>query len=88
MQWRRVRTINATEEYQLAAAAFAEEKWYDWIVEIFKRPSPEKLAFREYEEARRSLLQCQRMRDYYHNMVKFETQRIKRLRELLDVEKE
>lgn len=81
-QWRRVRTLS--EEIQMTRSPITEQHWYDWITEIFKKPSAEKLAYREYEEARRNLLQSQRMRDYYESMVKFETQRIKRLRKILD----
>lgn len=88
VQWRRVRTVSDAEEYQLIRAPFANENWYDWIIELFRKPQAEKLAYREYEEARRNLLQCQRMRDYYDNMVRFETQRIKRLREMLEVHAE
>ena len=69
-------------------APFVRQNWYDWIVEFFKQPDAEKLAYREYEEARRSLLQCQRMRDYYDNMVKFESQRIRRLRKMLHIDGE
>lgn len=85
VQWRRVRTVSDSEEYQLIRAPFTTENWYDWLVEMFRKPNAETLAYREYEEARRNLLQCQRMRDYYDNMVRFETQRIKRLREMLEV---
>ena len=85
VHWRRVRTVSDAEEYQLVRAPFATEHWYDWLIEMFRKPDAEKLAYREYEEARRSLLQCQRMRDYYDNMCRFETQRIKRLREMLDL---
>jgi hypothetical protein len=88
VQWKRTRTISATEEYEMVPASLREEHWYDWIVEIFKKPSAEKLAYREYEESRRNLLQCQRMRDYYDNMVKFEAQRIKRLRKILEIDEE
>lgn len=88
VQWRRVRTISDTEEYQLTRAPFAEEHWYDWLLEFFRKPQAEKLAYREYEEARRSLLQCQRMRDYYDNMCRFETKRIARLREMLQINEE
>ncbi len=88
VQWKRTRTISATEQYEMVPAPFAEEHWYDWIVEIFRKPSAEKLAYREYEESRRNLLQCQRMRDYYENMVKFEAQRIKRLRKVLEIDEE
>lgn len=86
MQWRRIRTVSDSEEYQIISRPEIEEHWYDWIVELFKRPSPEKLGYRELEDARRNLLECQRLREYYENMVRFETQRIKRLRKLLDVE--
>lgn len=86
VQWRRVRTVSDSEEYQFLHVPPIQERWYDWIVEIFKKPDAEKLAYREYEEARRTLLQCQRMRDYYENMVKFESQRIRRLRKILQID--
>ncbi len=60
----------------------------DWVKEMFRKPPAEKLACRELEEARRSLLQCQRMRDYYDNMCRFETKRIVRLREMLQIDEE
>ncbi len=88
VQWRRVRTVSDSEEYQLIPAPFVKQNWYDWIVELFKQPDADKLAYREYEEARRSLLQCQKMRDYYDNMVKFESQRIRRLRKMLHTDGE
>ncbi len=88
MQWRRVRTISDAEEYQLTRAPFADEGWLDWMKELFRKPPAEKLACRELEEARRSLLQCQRMRDYYDNMCRFETKRIVRLREMLQIDEE
>jgi len=61
-------------------------RWYDWFSELFCKPASEKIAYREYEESRRNLLQCQRQREYYENMCKFENQRIKRLRKLLHLE--
>ena len=85
MQWRRVRSYNDSEEYQLIQPPFAAQPWYGWFVEMFRKPSAETLAWREYEESRRTLLQCQRLRDYYENMCRFETQRIKRLREMLGI---
>lgn len=86
VQWRRVRTVSDSEEYQVISRPEVEEHWYDWIVELFKKPSPEKLCHRELEDARRNLLECQRLREYYENMVRFETKRIRRLRKMLDVE--
>lgn len=59
---------------------------FDWIFDMFRKPTAEALAVREYEESRRNLLQCERMRDYYDNMVRFESQRVKRLRELLQLD--
>lgn len=81
MQWRRIRTVSDVEEHQLI-------RWFDWLKEFFRKPAAEKLAYREFEEARRSLLQCQRMRDYYDNMCRFETKRIVRLREMLQINEE
>lgn len=88
MQWRRIRTVSDVEEHQLIRAPFTEEGWFDWLKEFFRKPAAEKLAYREFEEARRSLLQCQRMRDYYDNMCRFETKRIVRLREMLQINEE
>lgn len=88
VHWRRVRTVSDSEEYQLMPSTLVKQHWYDWIVELFKQPGAEKLAYREYEEARRSLLQCQKMRDYYDNMVKFESQRIRRLQKMLRIDGE
>jgi hypothetical protein len=82
-QWRRVRTLS--EEIEFTRPPEAQQRWYDWITDIFKKPSAEKLAYREYEDSRRNLLQSQRMRDYYESMVRFEAQRIKRLRKVLGV---
>ena len=54
-----------------------------WLIELFRKPSAEVLAQREYEDAQRSLLECQRMRDYYDNMVNFQQTRITALRKML-----
>lgn len=50
-----------------------------WLIELFRKPSAEVLAQREYEDAQRSLLECQRMRDYYDSMVAFQITRSKSL---------
>ena len=89
VQWRRVRTYSDSEEYRLVQMPAAlKSRWYDWIVELFKDPDADKLAYREYEETRRMLLQCQRMRDYYENMLKFQNQRLQRLRKTLHIDEE
>jgi len=54
-----------------------------WVVELFRKPSAEVLAQREYEDAQRSLLECQRMRDYYDNMVNFQKTRLASLQKML-----
>lgn len=58
----------------------------NWFVSLFKVLPVEEVARREYENARRNLLQCQSMQEYYENMVRFETQRIERLRAMLHKE--
>lgn len=56
------------------------------IIELFRKPSAESLAQREYEDARRNLLECQRLRDYYENMVNYNNQRLARLRTIVKSE--
>ncbi len=86
VQWRRVRIVSDSEEYKVIHTPEIKDRWFDWIVEIFQKPSAEKLAFREYEEARRNLLEYQRMRDYYENMCRYQTKRIVRLQETLKLD--
>jgi hypothetical protein len=56
---------------------------FGWMVELFRKPPAQLLARRELEESRRSLLQAQRMRDYYAAMCTFEAKRIASLSESL-----
>jgi hypothetical protein len=56
----------------------------DWIGGPFRKQSVELLAQKEYEDARRHLLECQRMRDYYEQMSAFYSTRISKLRDLLN----
>lgn len=66
-----------------------EHTFVQWISDMFRKPSAEVLAQREYEDARRSLLECQRMRDYYENMANFQSVRIQRVRNMIrEVEQE
>ena len=46
------------------------------IMDLFCKQSAESAAKREYEDARRSLLECQRLRDYYSSMAEFYVKRI------------
>lgn len=89
MQWRRVRTVSDVEEHQLInRLPLDDEGWWGWLKDMFRKPSAEVLACREYEEARRSLLQHQTAREYHDNMCRFETKRIVRLREMLRIDEE
>lgn len=63
-------------------------QFFDWFIALFKVVPVEEVARREYENARRSLLQCQSMQEYYENMVRFETQRIERLSKMLNLDRE
>lgn len=64
------------------------EQLMQWFLSLFSKLSVEDMARREYENARRSLLQCQSMREYYENMVRFENQRIERLSKMLQLDRE
>lgn len=47
------------------------------ILEFFLgQKTAEDLADKEFEESQRSLIECERMRDYYENMVTFHRARI------------
>lgn len=56
------------------------------IKELFgmSHPSPEKMALREMEEARRSLLEAQTGKEYAESMVKYHESRIRRLSRMLN----
>jgi hypothetical protein len=60
-----------------------QHSFIKFIMSSLRKPSAEMLAQQEYENARRSLLECQRMRDYYDNMTNFHTTRINRVKALL-----
>lgn len=60
----------------------------DWLLGLFSTPPVEDIASREYEEARRNLLQHQSMCEYHENMVRFESQRIERLGKMLNIDQE
>lgn len=52
---------------------------YQWIKSNFVTPSPEVLALRELEDAKRRLLEAQSSREYADSMCKFRETQIKRL---------
>jgi hypothetical protein len=49
------------------------------LKKLFAAPSPEMMALRELEDAKRSLLTAQTSREYAESLVKFREQQIKRL---------
>ena len=51
----------------------------EYIKNIYRAPSPETLALRELEDAKRSLLEAQSGREYAESMCKYHEARIKRL---------
>ena len=54
-------------------------KLIDYIKNTYVTPSPEALALRELENAKRSLLEAQSGREYADSMCKYHEARIKRL---------
>lgn len=54
-------------------------KLLDYIKNTYVNPSPEALALRELENAKRSLLEAQSGREYADSMCKYHEARIKRL---------
>jgi hypothetical protein len=55
----------------------------DWIKRLFRPASPEELAARELDSARRQLLEAQSAREYADAMVTYHRSRIERLRAVL-----
>lgn len=56
----------------------------EYLKSLFRKLSPESLALRELEEARRSLLEAQTGREYADSMVKYHEARIRRLTKYLE----
>ena len=54
------------------------------LIETFRKPSAEVLAQREYEDARRQLLEEQTMVEHYASRVQFQRARIVRLKNMLE----
>ena len=54
-------------------------KFIDYIKNVYATPSPEAIALRELEDAKRKLLEAQTGREYADSMCKFREAQIKRL---------
>lgn len=58
----------------------------DQLKRVFKTPSADELAQREYDEARRELLMSQSAAEYHQSMIEYHIKRLLRLKEIINVE--
>lgn len=58
----------------------------DQIKLVFKTPTADELAKREYDEARRELLMSQSAAEYYQSMIEYHIKRLLRLKEIINAE--
>jgi len=56
----------------------------DQIKRMFKTPTADQLAKREYDEARRELLMSQSAAEYHQSMIEYHIKRLLRLKEIID----
>lgn len=56
----------------------------DQIKKVFKTPTADELAKREYDEARRELLVSQSAAEYHQSMIEYHIKRLLRLEEIID----
>jgi hypothetical protein len=56
----------------------------DQIKQLFKTPTADQLANREYDEARRELLVSQSAAEYHQSMIEYHIKRLLRLKEIID----
>ena len=54
-------------------------KFAQWLKSLYTHPSPEVMAMRELDSAKRGLLEAQSGREYAHSLVMYHEARIKRL---------
>lgn len=54
------------------------------LKQIFKTPTADELARREYDEGRRELLLSQSAAEYHQSMIKYHTTRLIRLKEIIN----
>lgn len=58
----------------------------DQIKRMFKTPTADQLAKREYDEARRELLMSQSAAEYHQSMIEYHIKRLLRLKEIINAE--
>jgi len=56
----------------------------DQLKQLFKTPTADELAQREYDEARRELLVSQSAAEYYESMIEYHVKRLLRLKEIIN----
>ncbi len=56
----------------------------DQIKKVFKTPTADELAKREYDEARRELLMSQSAAEYHQSMIEYHIKRLLRLKEIIN----
>jgi len=54
------------------------------LKQLFKTPTADELAQREYDEARRELLVSQSAAEYHQSMIEYHIKRLLRLQEILN----
>ena len=54
-------------------------KFAQWLKSLYTHPSPEVMAMRELDSAKRGLLEAQSAREYAHSLTLYHEARIKRL---------
>jgi hypothetical protein len=56
----------------------------DQLKKMFKTPTADELAKREYDEARRELLMSQSAAEYHQSMIEYHIKRLLRLKEIIN----
>ena len=56
------------------------------VKEMFRTPTADELAKREYDEARRQLLVSQSAAEYHQSMIEYHIKRLLRLKEIMNAE--
>jgi len=56
----------------------------DQLKQLFKTPTADELAQREYDEARRELLISQSAAEYHESMIEYHIKRLLRLKEIIN----
>lgn len=56
----------------------------DQLKQLFKTPTADELAKREYDEARRELLMSQSAAEYHESMIEYHVKRLLRLKEIIN----